>query len=186
VPGLHPIPKGEDMNLTDIEKLTKDYSDERTRLADRIRYLEDEINTLKRKRLPGIKNAVQNVVEKQEDLKSALEDSRPLFVRPKTVVFHGVKVGFQKSKGKLSWNDDAQGLKLIRKHFPDQEDILIKKTERPSKDALLNLSAENLKKIGVTISDTGDVVVIKSTDSEIDKFVEALLNEDVVGKEEAA
>jgi hypothetical protein len=174
------------MNLIEIEQITKEYSTERTKLADRIRFLEDEINTLKRKRLPGIKNAVQTVVEKQEDLKAALEESRPLFVKPKTIVFHGVKVGFQKSKGKLSWNDDAQVIKLIRKHFPDQEEVLIKKTEKPSKDALLNLSAENLKKIGVTISDTGDVAVIKSTDSEIDKFVEALLKEDDVNQEVAA
>ena len=166
------------MNLIEIDQITKDYATEREKLSDRIRLLEDEINTLKRKRLPGIKNSIQTVMEKQEDLKAALEESRPLFIKPRTIVFHGVKVGFQKSKGKLSWNDDAQVIKLIKKHFPDQEEVLIKKTEKPSKDALLNLSAENLKKIGVTISETGDVVVIKSTDSEIDKFVEALLKED--------
>lgn len=166
------------MDLITIDQKTKEYATEREKLSNRIRFLEDEINTLKRKRLPGIKNSIQTVMEKQEDLKAALEDSRPLFIKPRTIVFHGVKVGFQKSKGKLSWNDDAQVIKLIKKHFPDQEDILIKKTEKPSKDALLNLSAENLKKIGVTISETGDVVVIKSTDSEIDKFVEALLKED--------
>lgn len=172
--------------LNEIDQITKEYSTERTKLADRIRYLEDEINTLKRKRLPGIKNSVQTVMEKQEDLKVALEESRMLFIKPKTIVLHGVKVGFQKSKGKLSWNDDAQVIKLIKKHFPDQEDVLIKKTEKPSKDALLNLSAENLKKIGVTISETGDVVVIKSTDSEIDKFVESLLKEDDPEKAEEA
>ena len=175
------------MDLITIDQITKEYATEREKLSDRIRTLEDEINTLKRKRLPGIKNSVQTVLEKQEDLKAALEDSRPLFIKPRTIVFHGVKVGFQKAKGKLSWNDDAQVIKLIKKHFPDQEDVLIKKTERPSKDALLNLSAENLKKIGVTISETGDVVVIKSTDSEIDKFVEALLKEDdPTAAEEAA
>lgn len=173
-------------NMNEIEQITKEYSAEREKLSDRIRFLEDEINTLKRKRLPVIKNSIQTVMEKQENLKAALEESRQLFIKPKTIVFHGVKVGFQKSKGKLSWNDDAQVIKLIRKHFPDQEDVLIKKTEKPSKDALLNLSAENLKKIGVTITETGDVVVIKSTDSEIDKFVEALLKEDDISKEEAA
>lgn len=164
--------------LIQIDQITKEYATERTKLSERIRFLEDEINTLKRKRLPGIKNSIQTVMEKQEDLKAALEESRPLFEKPRTIVFHGVKVGFQKAKGKLSWNDDAQVIKLIKKHLPDQEEILIKKTEKPSKDALLNLSAENLKKIGVSISEAGDVVVIKSTDSEIDKFVEALLKED--------
>ncbi len=166
------------MNLTEIEKLTKEYADDRTRLADRIRFLEDEINTLKRRRLPGIKNCVQSVVEKQETLKAALEDSKPLFVKPRTCVFHGVKVGFQKGKGKLHWADDSVVVKLIKKYFPEQVDVLIKTTEKPIKGALENMDAADLKKLGITVNDTDDQVVIKSTDSEIDKFVEALLKED--------
>lgn len=173
-------------SINDIEKITKEYADEREKLTDRIRNLEDEINQLKRKRLPVIKATVQHVMEKQEVLKAALEAAAPLFENPRTVVFHGIKVGFQKAKGKLAWTDDALVVKLIKKHFPDQVDILIKTTEKPSKDALKNLSAADLKKIGVTVNETGDQVVIKSTDSEIDKFVESLLKEDDTTTEVAA
>lgn len=165
--------------------MTKEFSAEREKLSERIRTLEDDINALKRKRLPGIKATVKEVMYKQDFLKSALEESRELFVKPKTMIFHGVKIGFQKSKGKISWADDAQVVKLIKKHLPDQADILIKTTEKPLKDALANLPAADLKRIGVTVEETGDAVVIKSTDSEIDKFVDALLKEDEA-KEEAA
>ena len=59
----------------------------------------------------------------------------------------------------------------------DQVDTLIKTEESPVKSALLNLSTADLKKIGCTVTDTGDKVLVKSTDSDIDKFVDALLEE---------
>ena len=174
--------------LTDIEKLTKAFSEARQQLADRIRTLEEEIQTIKRRRLPIIRNTVNIVTEKQSILKAAIEDSRPLFIKPRTVIFHGVQVGLQKAKGKISWSDDEQVVKLIKKHLPDQADVLIKTIEKPVKDALKNLPAADLKRIGVTVNETGDQVVIKSTDSEIDKFVDALLKEENLEKaaEEAA
>jgi hypothetical protein len=46
---------------------------------------------------PGIKNAVQTT-SKTEDLKSALEGKPRAVCEGDTDVFHGVKVGFQKSK----------------------------------------------------------------------------------------
>lgn len=166
------------MNLSDIEKLTKVFSEARQQLADRVRALEDELQTIKRRRMPGIKSAVNSVLMQQAGLKGAVEGSRDLFVKPRTVIFHGVQVGLQKAKGKISWSDDEQVVKLIKKHLPDQADVLIKTVEKPVKDALKNLSAADLKKIGVTVNETGDQVVIKSTDSEIDKFVDALLKDE--------
>jgi len=173
-------------SLGDIEKLTKAFADGRGQLADRVRSLENEITAIKRRRLQGIKYTVNAVLELQSSLKAALEDSRDLFVKPRTMIFHGVKIGFQKGKGKISWEADAQVVKLIKKHLPDQADVLIKTTEKPVKDALQQLPAADLKRIGVLVEETGDQVVIKSTDSEIDKFVDALLKEDDPGKEEAA
>jgi len=172
--------------LGEIERMTQEFSAEREKLSERIRSLEDEINTLKRKRLPLIKASVKTVMEKQDVLKAALEVSKGLFVKPKTMVFHGVKIGFQKAKGKITWPDDETVVKLIKKHLPEQAELLIKVTEKPIKDALSNLSAADLKKIGVTVEETSDQVVIKSTDGEIDKFVDALLKEDELKEAEAA
>lgn len=174
------------MNLANIETLTKAFSEARQHLADRVRTVEDEIQAIKRKHLPFVKKGINTVMEKQTILKDAIDQSRDLFVKPRTFVFHGVQVGVQKSKGKITWSDDAQVVKLIKKHLPEQADVLIKTTEKPVKDALKNLSAADLKRIGVTVDNTEDQVVIKSTDSEIDKFVEALLKDDKEEKEAEA
>ena len=173
------------MTLIEIEKLTKDFADARLILADRVGSLEEEMQTIKRRKLPGIKSAVNTVIEKQAELKAAIEESAGLFVRPRTIVLFGIKIGFQKAKGKISWTDDEQVIKLIKKHLPEQADALIKTTEKPVKDALINLPAADLKKIGCTVNETGDQVVIKSTDSEIDKFVESLMKEEAQDKEAA-
>lgn len=172
--------------LIEIDKLTKAFSEARQILADRVRGLEDEIQAIKRKRLPTIKTSVNAVMIRQAELKAALDESKALFMKPKTIILHGIKVGYQKAKGKISWADDAQVVRLIKKHLPDQADVLIKVTEKPIKDALINLPAADLKKIGVTVADTGDQTVIKSTDGEIDKFVDALLKDETQNHTEEA
>lgn len=165
------------MQLGEIEKLTRLFAEARKKLEEGKNALEDEIQSLKRSRRTGLLKLIHKAVEMELCLKSALEDSRELFIKPRTMIFHGVKIGFQKAKGKISWADDAQVVRLIKKHLPEQADILIKTTEKPIKDALLNLSAADLKRIGVTVDETGDQVVIKATDSEIDKFMASLLKE---------
>lgn len=164
--------------LAEIEKLTKEYAEWREQLSDAVRSLEEEIGAARRKHITLIKRKVEAVAERQAVLKAAIEESKDLFKKPRTVIIHGIKVGLQKSKGEMKWIDAQQVIRLIRKHFPDQAETLIKTTETPVKAALLQISAADLKRIGVTVEDDGDVVVIKSTDSEIDKFVEALLKDD--------
>lgn len=164
--------------LADIERLTKDYADWRTQLSEAVLVAEHELAALKRQHVVTIKRKVEAVAERQAALKAAIEESPELFRKPRTLIIHGVKVGFMKEKGKISWDDKDQVVRLIKKHFPEQADVLIKTVEKPIKNALQQLSAAELKRIGVTIGETGDVVVIKSTDSEIDKLVSALLEED--------
>ena len=78
-------------------------------------------------------------------------------------------------KGAISFEDADSVVARIKKHFPDQVDVLIRTKEEPVKDALSNLSAADLKKIGVTVSEAGDKCVVKPVDSEVDKMVDALL-----------
>jgi hypothetical protein len=165
--------------LGEIETLTKEYADARQRLADTVRTLEDKIETLKRQYLPGIRMQVAIAAAKKLDLTNAIEDSRTLFVRPRSVIFHGIKVGLQKGKGKIEYDkaDNDRIVKLIEKHFPEKADILIDIRKTPVKKALGDLAAADLKKLGIKVDDTGDIIVIKPTDSQIEKLVEALLKE---------
>jgi hypothetical protein len=95
-------------------------------------------------------------------------------------------LGYQKGKGKIDWEDPDQVVRLIKKHFPEQADVLIATSEKPVKEALNGLSAAELKKIGVSVVEGGEVIFIKPTDSAVDKMVDALLKEATQDIEEAA
>lgn len=166
--------------LGEIEILTKDFSAARGTLRDRVQNLDDEIAALKRKYLPGIRKAVEAATEKHSLLKAAIEEAPSLFEKPRTYIFHGVKVGYQKQKGtvKIDKKDYDRVVKLIKKHFPDTWGIYVEVKEKPLSSTLQQLSVQDLKKLGITVSDTGDAILIKSTDSEIDKLVNALLKDE--------
>ena len=170
------------MSLAEIETRTKTYAEARTALREKMDSLESELAAVKKRHIGGIKRAAEQAAERLVQLRALVEEQPELFVKPRTLVMNGIKVGFQKNKGTLDWEDDEQVVKLIRKHFPEQVDALVKTTESPIASALANLSAAELKKLGVEVTETGDEVVIKATDSDIDKLVNALLKDEDIGK----
>lgn len=163
--------------LNDIEIKTKTYADRRAQLADAVRELNDAIEAMKRRHLATIKKRVAAAAEAHAELKADIEASPQLFEKPRSVIIAGIKVGYQKGKGKIEWEDDAQVVKLIRRHFPEQFDVLVNTVETPVKKALAQLSVQDLKKLAVDVEDTGDVVLIKPADSRVDKLVSALLKD---------
>lgn len=166
--------------LAEIERRTKTYADARARLAHEVQSLNDSIEALKRGALPAIKKAVAVAACRETELKFCIETAPHLFEKPRTQIFHGIKVGFRKGTGGIDWEDDEKVVALIRKHFPKaQADLLIKTKEKPIAKALADLDVAELKRIGCTVEDTGDVVYVKPTDSEVDKVVNALLKDAV-------
>lgn len=163
--------------LEQIEQQTKAYAREREKLAEIVTALNDGMEALKRNHMARLKNAVNRAAEAGDALRALVEESPELFVNPKTVVLHGIKVGFQKGKGKIEWEDADQVVRLIHKHYPDLADVLIVTTEKPAKEALNNLTAAELKKLGVSVTEGGDAVFIKPVDGEVDKMVNALLKD---------
>ncbi len=167
--------------MDQIEGLTKKYADARSALGERVTALNDELTTTKRSHLRGIKSAVAAAARAHDELTEVLSASRDLFDKKKTHTFHGVRVGFQKGKGRIEWDDEEQVVKLIHRHFPEQVDALVKRTEKPVRSALANLSAGDLKRLGITVEDSGEVVFVKPVDGEIDKLVDALLADATAG-----
>lgn len=164
--------------MQEIENLTKDFADKRKALVDKVQILEAAIQRLKDTYRREITAMVSEASEAYSRLELAVEDSPGLFKRPKTHVLHGIKVGYRKEPGKVCFENGDQVVRLIRKHLEDQADTLIKTTETPVKGALQQLSGAELKKIGVTITDASDAVLIKTADSEIDKWIDALMADD--------
>lgn len=162
--------------LGDIEKQAAKYAQTREILAGLVSELNAGLDALKANALPNIKRALARAAEQHEKLRSLVEESPDLFQRPKSQTLHGIKLGYQKSKGKLEFENADRVVTLIRKHFPEQADVLIVTKETPSKEALNNLTAAELKKLGINVTEVDDVVFLRPVDSAVDKMVDALLD----------
>lgn len=163
------------MNLQDIEPHARAYADARAKMAAIVCELNTGIDALKREHMPALKRAIARAAERHDQLKQIIEAHPALFAKPRTVIYHGIKIGYAKGKGGIAFDDAAQVIKLIRKHLPDAADALIATKEAPVKDALAQLTVAELKKLGCHVVQAGDAVLIKPTDSEVDKLVDVLI-----------
>ena len=161
--------------LETISKHAEVHAQARSLLSERVTALTDAQTALKREHMPGIKRALARAAESELSLRALVEAHPECFTKPRTRVFSGIKVGYGKGKGALSFDDADSVVARIKKHLPDQADVLIRTKETPVKDALSQLSAADLKKIGVTLSEAGDMSIVKPVDGEVDKMVDALL-----------
>lgn len=171
-------------SMSDIENGAKKLAQAREELAALASELQSGIDALTRDAMPQLKRAVAKAQEHQGKLLALVESAPELFVKPKAVIFHGIKTGYQKSRGKLEFSDADAVVRLIHKHFPDQADVLISTVEKPAKDALVNLAASDLKRLGVQVTSDGEMVFVKFTDTVVDKMVASLLTD--VAEEAAA
>lgn len=171
-------------DLQEIEQLTEAFANA-LQDADEVRIeIEDEVARIKRRHLARLRRRAAKAKDAHAALLNAIKESPALFERPKTRTFHGIKVGYRKQPGALSWADDEKVIAKIKQHFGTQTDVLIKTTEKPVRDALAQLPADSLKRLGITVVATGDEPVIKSVIGDLEKLIEAIVGE--VGDEEEA
>lgn len=162
--------------MNEIELLTQHYSAARIALADKVETVNQELTAVKRRHLKTLRGLSDRALSARADLSAAIDASRDLFVKPRTRVLHGVKIGFAKNKGRFETDDEARTIKLIRKHMNEQTAaLLVKVTEKLNKAALDELDAADLKRIGVRVAGGGDEMVIKPVDGDVDRLVDALL-----------
>ncbi len=171
-------------SLGEIETLAKEFGERHDALSAKVQTINDEISAVKRRHLHQLRNYVAKAADAKDHLRAAIKAAPEFFKKPRTLMLHDVRVGFAKGKGKLVFASDAQLVTLIKKHFPDQVETLVKVEEKPVLNALANLPAKDLKRLGVTVEGAGDDVVIKPTGTAIDKLVDALIK-GAEGDEEA-
>jgi hypothetical protein len=163
-------------SLASIEALTREYAEAHSKLATVATECATKMEAVKTEYLGQLRNLAADVDEKHEILSRAIQKAPGEFEKPRSRVFHGIKVGINKLVGKLTFTDEERTLKLIEKHMPDQFDILVATTYSLNKDAIGTLSADDLKKIGGTVSGANDQVVIKPVAGDIEKLVAGLLS----------
>lgn len=160
-----------------IEAACYTLADDRACLASLVKRLKDRVRTLTEGAMPEIRDQAETVNATREQLATMIDMARGLFEKPKTRVFYDIKVGLRKQEGEIVIESEEKTQALIEKHFPDRLDELAPATRKLSKKALANLTATELKKIGVEITADTDAVIVKPQDSDVDKAVAALLAE---------
>lgn len=164
--------------MTDITRLTEAYSIRHDNLASTLRRIEEEIRAVRSKHLDTLKQKVRATAEAHSALHAAIESAPELFEKPRTQVIAGIKVGMTKQRGKIEITDERATITRIRKLLPeDQAELLVNVKESVDKQAAMTLTAADLKRLGIHVTDDVDAVYIRPTDSDIDKLVEKLLNE---------
>jgi hypothetical protein len=171
--------------IAQIDALAEDYAQARDILAQRVERFETLMQKIRTRFSPGIKSAAVGAANSQGLLSAGITRNPELFKKPRTMTLHGIKLGFAKGKGKITWGDEDKVVAAIRRHFAqDMAATLIRTVEVPVKDALAQLPAKELRLLGVQVEEAGDRIYIKAADSEIDKLVAAILKEGAVDEAE--
>jgi hypothetical protein len=164
--------------IDDIEIKAKALAAARAELADRVGRIRDEQDAIKRRLLTGVRNALARARDAYDELHALVESAPELFEKPRTRTLHGVRLGFMKQRGKLEWDDDRALIDALRKLLGEEAEGLIRTTEKPIAARLQDLPARDLRRLGVRVADDTDVVVIKTADDALDKFIDALIGDD--------
>lgn len=167
------------MTLAEIDDLAKAFAVEHGQLEDQVVELERLVAELRMRFLPGIKAAAASAARTKDQLSAALGCSAELFAKsPRTIVLHGIKVGYGKQRGKVVVDDEAATIARMRKLLPDeQSSLMITVRESVHKPSVYDLTAADLKRLGIRIEEDTDQIIIKLVDSEVDKLVDRLLQE---------
>lgn len=163
--------------LSLIEREARLHEEARLLLQSRVAAYQEGLAALARDHLPGIRRALAKAADIESRLRALVEANPDRFVKPRTITVHGTKIGYTKAKGKLGFDDSDRVVQRIKKIFPDQVELLIHVEEKPNKEALAKLPASDLKRLGCTLTDGGDEVVVKPVDGSVEKMVKALLKE---------
>jgi hypothetical protein len=161
--------------IEEIEHCCKVYSQANETLTEIKSQLQSEVEAVKTKYYKRVKNAIEGVVDAHTILFATIEESPEHFVKPKTVIFHGVKVGFQKGKDTLEISNPEKTVKLIEKIYDEDRAAELVKIEKvPVLDLIKTLPADEIKEIKCKLVKGSDAVVIKTVDTEVDKFIKSL------------
>jgi len=157
-----------------IEKRARDYADVRGELSTVVTSLNEKIEALTREKLPALKRLAARAAERHAELEAALLAARQLFEKPRTTVFHGIKVGFRKNEGRIEFDDANALVKRIQELLAAPEKYL-RTVTTPDKEVLATLPGHALKRLGCRLVETTDVVVIKPVAGDLEKQITALL-----------
>jgi hypothetical protein len=166
------------------------YRQARDRIAALLVDYQAAVARVREPHLPALREALTALNAAEQILRDAVEASPPtLWQRVRTRIIHGIKLGWQKSRGRVEWDDEQKVIERIRRLLPAaQAELLI----RPGKESVhrpgvYDLTAADLRRLGIRITDDCDAVVIRDQQGDINRLVDSMLAEiAAIGEERAA
>lgn len=165
------------LSIIEIESIARAFAAERQKLVEAVSELNDELEHAKRVAMPRIRRALARTTDAQSVLINAIDGNRHLFAQPRSITVDGIKVGLQKSKDTVAFDDAETVAGAVFSEMPDQFATFVKREHKPIVAALLQLDPETLKRIHCRLVEGKDEVLVKPTGSEIDKLLAKLTAE---------
>ena len=165
--------------LTEIGDLCRVYFRAREALDELTGFIQVERRSAVRRRMRALKARVAEASAARESLRAAVTAAPHLFQRPhpRTRGLEGVKVGWRKQPGKVEVTDQVRAIARVRERLPERADELIRVRESLDGNALKRLDVRQLAAIGARIVETDDEIVIATARDDLDKLVDALLDD---------
>ena len=137
-----------------------------------------------REMAPALREALGAERALREALIEAVSAAPELFERPRTRTAGLVQYGWRTGKPSLDIPDPQATIRRIEALPDGQAELLLRRTTAIHKPGLLDLTAKDLRRLGVRQIDAEDAVVVKTIKDDTDKLVDTLLADTAV--EEAA
>ncbi len=105
-----------------------------------------------------------------------LAAGRDLFLKRKTQEFHGITVGFEKERNRLTLPPEEILVDRIEKMLPAaQGKTLLDRTVKILNSAFKKLPVETLQKLGCAVVKGGDKSIVRANDDDIEALVHKAL-----------
>lgn len=166
-----------DPPMQQLERRVQDYADTLAEYNALTAQVRDEVKQVTARHLAAIRHLFNGLKDRQADICAEIKAHPDWFQKPRTRVIHGIKLGLRKRKGRLVIRDAARTVQRIKALYEDDIGVLIKETETPLKSGLEKLSAKELKRLGVEVTDDSDDVVFVAAADEFDDLIDFLMAE---------
>lgn len=128
--------------------------------------------------LPELRAASARERDHQDALYSVVSAEPALFQRPRTRTVHGIKYGWVLGKSSIQIPDEDKTLKLIRAKVPaEQAALIIRVKESVDRHAVLDLSAQDLRRLGIVQVPGQDSPFVSLPKDAVDRLVDTLISE---------
>jgi hypothetical protein len=169
--------------LSAIQTATESFAKRRREALDYAATIEAEVQAVRDNHEAALIKKVKAMVADHETLHTLIAASEGLFTKPKSLVFDGIKVGFQVGKITIDIDDKAELVRVLQalvETEDDAEDVAnyqacLRTTVTPHEPSLLKLPPHHLIQLPLTVKPASNDVLIKPVDTDTTKAVDALI-----------